>query len=415
MSQRRVVITGTGVVTPLGNDVASFWASCVEGRSGIGLLQAFDTEGYDCKIGGEVHDFDPPAHFNVPKDARRADRYAQLAMAAAKEAYREAGLEEAELNLKRSGVIIGSGIGGLISLEAQHTALMNKGPNRVSPFMIPMMITNMASGLVSIEFGFRGPNFAVVTACATANQSIGEAWRLIRNNEAEVMIAGGSEAACSPLGISGFAAMKALSTRNDEPERASRPFDKDRDGFVMGEGAGVVVIEELEHAKKRGANILAEITGYGINADAYHMTSPIPDGEGASDAMNIALAHGNCAPEEVDYVNAHGTSTPMGDVCETKAIKRSFGEHAKKMVVSSTKSMTGHLLGAAGSVELIACVNAIRNSVVPPTINLEDPDDECDLDYVPNTAREVPVKKAINNSFGFGGHNASILVEKFES
>jgi len=275
MSQRRVVITGMGAVTPLGNDVASFWASCVEGRSGIGRLEAFDTEGYDCKIGGEVKDFDPPAHFNVPKDARRADRYAQLAMAAAKEAYREAGLEEAELNLKRSGVIIGSGIGGLISLEAQHTALMNKGPNRVSPFMIPMMITNMASGLVSIEFGFRGPNFAVVTACATANQSIGEAWRLIRNHEAEVMIAGGSEAACSPLGISGFAAMKALSTRNDEPERASRPFDKDRDGFVMGDGAGVVVIEELEHAKQRGANILAEITGYGINADAYHMTSPI--------------------------------------------------------------------------------------------------------------------------------------------
>lgn len=415
MSQRRVVITGMGAVTPLGNDVASFWAACTAGQSGIGELQAFDVGDYVCRIGGEVKDFDPPAHFNTPKDARRADRYAQLAMAAAKEAYREAELEGADLDLKRSGVIVGSGIGGLTSLEAQHSILLNKGPGRVSPFMIPMMITNMASGLVSIEFGFRGPNFAVVTACATANQSIGEAWRLIRNDEAEVMIAGGSEAACSPLGMSGFAAMKALSTRNDEPERASRPFDRDRDGFVMGEGAGVVVVEELEHARKRGANVLAEITGYGINADAYHMTSPIPDGEGASDAMNIALKHGSCAPDEIDYVNAHGTSTPMGDICETKAIKRTFGDHAGDMLVSSTKSMTGHLLGAAGSVELIACVKAIHTGVVPPTINLDEPDSECDLDYIPHTAREATVRKAINNSFGFGGHNASILVEKFES
>ncbi|MEM1060226.1 MAG: beta-ketoacyl-ACP synthase II [Verrucomicrobiota bacterium] len=415
MSHRRVVITGMGAVTPLGADVASFWTSCTEGKSGIRRLEAFDVSAYDCQIGGEVKEFDPPAHFNTPKDARRADRYTQLAMAAAKEAYRHAGLEAEKLDLKRSGVIIGSGIGGLTSLEAQHTILMEKGPNRVSPFMIPMMITNMASGLVSIEFGFRGPNFAVVTACATANQSIGEAWRLIRNHEAEVMIAGGSEAACSPLGMSGFAAMKALSTRNDEPEKASRPFDQDRDGFVMGEGAGIVVIEELEHAQARGADILAEITGYGINADAYHMTSPIPDGEGASDAMNIALGHAGLAPEQIDYINAHGTSTPMGDICETKAIKRSFGDHAKKLLVSSTKSMTGHLLGAAGSVELIACVQAIRNGVVPPTINLEQPDAECDLDYVPNTAREATVRRAINNSFGFGGHNASILVEKFES
>jgi len=415
MSKRRVVITGMGAVTPLGNDVDSFWNSCMEGKSGVRRLEAFDVSDYVCQIGGEVVDFDPPAHFNTPKDARRADRYTQLAMAAAKEAYRYAGLEAEKLDLKRSGVIVGSGIGGLTSLEAQHTILMNKGPGRVSPFMIPMMITNMASGLISIEFGFRGPNFAVVTACATANQSIGEAWRLIRNDEAEVMIAGGSEAACSPLGMSGFAAMKALSTRNDEPTKASRPFDKDRDGFVMGEGAGVVVIEELEHAKARGANILAEITGYGINADAYHMTSPIPDGEGASDAMKIALKHANAAPDSIDYINAHGTSTPMGDICETKAIKRTFGDHARKLMVSSTKSMTGHLLGAAGSVELIACVKAIREGMVPPTINLDNPDGACDLDYVPHTAREATVRKAINNSFGFGGHNASILVEKFES
>lgn len=412
--QRRVVVTGMGVLTPLGNDVPSFWSRIAAGRSGVGLIQSFDTTGYDCRIGAEVKGFEPAKHFHTPKDARRADRYAQLAVAAAKEAFGQAGLADSSLNADRAGVIVGSGIGGLTSLSEQHAALLNRGPSRVSPFMIPMMISNMASGIIAMEFGFRGPNFAVVTACATASQCIGEGWRLIRNGEADVIIAGGSEAACVPLGISGFSAMKALSTRNDAPEKASRPFDRDRDGFVLGEGAGVVVIEELEHAKRRGAVILGEITGYGITADAYHMTSPPPDGEGAARAMNRALEIAQRRPDEIEYINAHGTSTPAGDVCETLAVKTTFGQHAKRVAVSSTKSMTGHLLGAAGAVELVVCVKAIETGIVPPTINLENPDPQCDLDYVPNTARETPVRIAINNSFGFGGHNASIVIEKFD-
>jgi 3-oxoacyl-[acyl-carrier-protein] synthase II len=413
---RRVVITGMGAVTPLGNDVASYWQGLINGKSGIGRIHAFDASAYECQIAGEVKDFEPAKHWKNPKDARRADRYTQLAMAATKEACAHAKINDSTpLDLERAGVIVGSGIGGLISLTEQARILFEKGPGRVSPFMIPMMIANIASGLISMEFGFKGPNFAVVTACATANQCIGEAWRLIREDEADIMIAGGSEAAVSELGISGFAAMKAMSTRNDEPTRASRPFDKDRDGFVMGEGAAIIILEELEHAKKRGVPIFAELTGYGLSADAHHMTAPAPEGEGGRRAMALALQRARKNPEDIDYINAHGTSTPVGDVCETQAIKKLFGDHAKKLLVSSTKSMTGHLLGAAGSAELIACIKAIETGIVPPTINLDNPDAECDLDYVPHKARERAVRAALNNSFGFGGHNATLIVEKFSA
>jgi len=366
------------------------------------------------KIGGEVRDFDHTRYFSNPKDARRMDRYAHLSIAAAQMALTESGLGEGELDRDRVGVMLGSGIGGLGTLEANHTALMKRSPSRVSPFTIPMMISNIASGVFSMEHGFGGPNMAIVTACATANHSIGEAWRMIKFGDADAFVAGGSEAAILPMGLAGFGNMKALSTRNDDPNAASRPFDTGRDGFVMGEGAGVVVIEELDHAKKRGATILAELTGYGLSADAYHLTSPHPEGLGAARCMDMALKHAGLNPEDVQYVNAHGTSTPQGDICETKAIKKSFGNWSKEgLVVSSTKSMTGHLLGAAGGVEILACINAIRDGVIPPTINLEDQDPECDLDYCANIAREVEIKAALSNSFGFGGHNASLLVEKF--
>ncbi len=402
-----------GGVTPVGNDVPTFWANLIAGTSGVSTIETFDTSKYDCRFAGQVKGFEPKTWFFVEKDSRRADRYSQLAMASAKEAVRHSGLDPKSVNPERVGVIVGSGIGGLKSLGEQNEVLLAKGPSRISPFMVPMMISNMGAGLISIEFGFSGPNFAVVTACATSNNCIGEAWRLIRDNEADVMLAGGSEAACTPLGMSGFAALRALSTRNDAPQRASRPFDKDRDGFVLGEGAGVLVLEELEFAKKRGANILVEITGYGLSADAYHMTSTIPGGSGAVRAMRGALNRAKRNPEEVNYINAHGTSTPVGDSAETEAIKTAFASYAKSVPVSSTKSMTGHLLGAAGAVELIACVKAIETGIVPPTINLENPDPQCDLDYVPNKAREVKVDVALSNSFGFGGHNASILIERF--
>jgi 3-oxoacyl-[acyl-carrier-protein] synthase II len=413
MSQRRVVITGLGAVTPLGLDVATSWANLLAGRSGVSPITSWDASKYDCRFAAQVKDFEPRKHFFNEKDARRADRYSQLAMASAKEAVRHGGLDLQHLQLDRVGVLVGSGIGGLKSLGDQDEILLTKGPGRVSPFMIPMMITNMAAGLISIEFGFAGPNFCVVTACATSNNCVGEAWRLIRDDEADVMLAGGSEAACVPLGMSGFAAMRALSTRNDEPERASRPFDRDRDGFVMGEGAGIVIVEELEHAKKRGANILAELTGYGLSADAYHMTSPPPGGAGAVKAMQHALKRAGVPVEKIDYINAHGTSTPVGDVAETEAIKTVFGAHAKKLAVSSTKSMTGHLLGAAGAAELIFCIKAIEGNILPPTINLDNPDPACDLDYVPHKARETRVDAAMSNSFGFGGHNATLLVQRF--
>jgi 3-oxoacyl-[acyl-carrier-protein] synthase II len=411
MSERRIVITGLGAVTPLGLDVPTTWANLIAGKSGVTPITTWDASRYDCRFAAQVVDFEPRKYFFNEKDTRRADRYSQLAMASAKEAVSQAGIDPKQVQLDRVGVIIGSGIGGIKTLGEQDVNLITKGPHRVSPFMIPMMITNMAAGLVSMEFGFMGPNFCVVTACATSNNCIGEAWRLIRDDEADIIVAGGSEAACSPLGMSGFAAMRALSTRNDDPARASRPFDKDRDGFVMGEGAACVIVEELEHAKKRGAPILAELTGYGLTADAYHMTSP--SGIGAVKAMQHTLKRAKVTPDQVSYINAHGTSTPVGDIAETDAIKTVFGESAKKLPVSSTKSMTGHLLGAAGAAELIFCIKAIEQNIIPPTINLDNPDPACDLDYVPLKAREAKVDVAMSNSFGFGGHNATLLVRRF--
>jgi len=413
--ERRVVITGLGLITPVGIDVQTFWSNIKGGVSGVGKVTAFDVTEYDCQIAAEVKDFEPVRYFKNAKDVRRTDRYAQFSMAAAKLAMADGGLDAATLSdPERFGCIIGSGIGGLKTLSDQHTILMNKGPGRISPFMIPMMISNMASGFVSMEYGLQGPNFATVSACATACHAIGEAWRMIRFDEADAFLAGGAEATVVPLGLGGFAAMKALSTRNDDPTRASRPFDTDRDGFVMGEGAGVLLIEELEHARRRNARIYCEVVGYGLSADAYHMTSPLPEGEGAVRCMRMALNKAGINPDDVDYVNAHGTSTGVGDVCETKAIKTVFGDHARNgLLVSSTKSMTGHLLGAAGSVETAVCALAIGDSIVPPTINLDNPDPECDLDYVPHTAREKKVRIALNNSFGFGGHNATLIVREF--
>jgi 3-oxoacyl-[acyl-carrier-protein] synthase II len=412
MSERRVVITGMGVVSPVGNDLESFWESLKAGRSGITRYTAFDSEKFDSKIAGEVRDFDPARYFKTPKDVKRTDRYTQLAVAATKMSLDDSGLDLASIDLDRAGVMIGSGVGGLQTMEDQVTKMALKGPDRTSPFMIPMMISNMASGFISMEHGLRGPNMAIVTACATANHCMGEAWRIIKFGDADVMLTGGSEACIVPVGIAGFCAMRALSTRNDEPERASRPFDKDRDGFVMGEGAGVIILEEYEHAKKRGAKIYCELAGYGLTADAYHMSAPLPGGEGASRCMAMAMKHAKVNPSEVDYINAHGTSTPVGDICETKAVKHAFGAHARGgLLVSSTKSMTGHLLGAAGAVEMAASVLAMRDGIVPPTINLDHPDPECDLDYVPHKAREKKVKIAISNSFGFGGHNSSVVIK----
>jgi 3-oxoacyl-[acyl-carrier-protein] synthase II len=411
---RRVVITGLGVITPIGNELDTFWQHLQNGVSGIGKITAMDTTGYDSQIAGEVRDFEPKQFFNNPKDVRRTDRYTHLAMAAAKMAMRDGGVDMEKVNRHRFGAIVSSGIGGLKTLEDQHSILLNKGPSRVSAFTIPMLISNMASGLISMEFGLQGPNFCIVTACATSNNAIGESWRIIKFGDADIFLAGGAEASIIPIGLAGFSAMKALSTRNDEPERASRPFDRDRDGFVMGEGAGVVVVEELEHAKARGARIYCELTGYGLSADAHHMTAPPPDGEGAVRAMRMALSHAKTTPEQVDYVNAHATSTGLGDICETRAIKTVFGEQASKISISATKSMTGHLLGGAGAIETAACALAIRDSVIPPTINLENPDPECDLDYTANVAKQKKIKVALNNSFGFGGHNATLVIAEYK-
>jgi len=414
-NDRRVVITGLGSVTPLGNDVETFWSNLKNGVSGIRAIDAFDTSAYDCRIGGQVHNFDPKPFFKNPKDVRRTDRFTQLSMAAAKMAVEDSGIDVEKLDRRdRFGVIVSTGIGGLKTLQEQLTVLLTKGPSRNSPFTIPMLISNMASGVISMEFDLHGPNLCIVTACATANNAIGESWRIIKFGDADVFLAGGSEASIVEIGLAGFSAMKALSTRNDEPERASRPFDRDRDGFVIGEGAGVVVVEELEHAKARGAKIYCEITGYGLSADAFHMTAPPPDGEGAARAMRMAMEHARISPDQVDYINAHATSTDIGDICETRAIKRVFGDQAYKVAISSTKSMTGHLLGGAGGVEMAACALAIRDSVIPPTINLENPGEECDLDYTANVAREKKVRVALNNSFGFGGHNATLVAAAFE-
>jgi len=413
MKDRRVVITGLGVITPVGNDVDTFWSNLKNGVSGIERVQAFDTTDYDCQIGGEIRNFEPKDFFKNPKDARRTDRFSQLAMAAAKMAMADCGVDMEKVDRTRFGAIVSSGIGGLKTLEDQHAILLAKGPSRVSPFTIPALISNMGSGLISMEFGLKGPNLCIVTACATSNNAIGESWRMIKFGDADIFLAGGSEASIVTVGMAAFSAMKALSTRNDDPHRASRPWDRDRDGFVMSEGAGVVVVEELEHARARGAKIYCELTGYGLSADAHHMTAPPPDGEGAVRAMQMALNHARINADQVDYVNAHATSTGLGDVCETRAIKTVFGDHARTVSISSTKSMTGHLLGGAGAVEMAACALAIRDSVIPPTINLDNPDEECDLDYTPNFAKEKKVRVALNNSFGFGGHNATLVATEF--
>jgi len=412
MSHRRVVITGIGVVTPVGSNLEVFWQNLLAGRSGIAPVTRFDATRFDTKIGGEVKDFKPEL-FMPLKETRRTDRFTQYAVGAAKMALADSHLDLSKEDIHCIGVLIGSGIGGMETIEEQARVLFERGPERVSPFMIPMLIINMASGYVSMLLGVKGPNLSVVTACATATHALGEAARIIEHGDAEVMIAGGSEAAITELGYAGFCSMRAMSTRNHEPERASRPFDRGRDGFVMGEGAGVCILESLEHALARDARIYCEIAGYGITGDAYHMSAPAPDGEGATRAMLAALRDAGLRPDQVDYINAHGTSTLAGDKCETAAVKTVFGEHARKLAISSTKSMTGHLLGAAGAVETAVCALAIRDQAVPPTINYEEPDPECDLDYVPNQARSMKVDVCLNNSLGFGGHNAAIILRRF--
>ncbi|QRG65541.1 beta-ketoacyl-ACP synthase II [Brevibacillus choshinensis] len=412
--KRRVVITGVGVISPVGNDAQTFWNSLLEGKSGIDRLTAFDATDYPTQIAGEVKDFNPELYMDK-KEVRRTDRFVQFGLAAAKMAVEDAKLEITAENAERVGVYIGSGIGGLSTWEEQHTTLLEKGPRRVSPFFIPMLIANMASGAVSIQYGAKGPTSSAITACATGTNAIGDALRLIQFDHADVMIAGGAEATVRPMAFAGFCSAKAMSTRNDEPQKASRPFDKHRDGFVMGEGAGVVILEELEHAKKRGATIIAEVIGYGMSADAHHITSPSPGGEGAARCMTNALKDAGVDPAEVDYINAHGTSTDQGDIAETQAIKSVFGEHAYKLAVSSTKSMTGHLLGATGGIEAIATAYALRDQILPPTINLDNPDPECDLDYVPNQARKAKVDVAVSNTFGFGGHNATVILKRYEA
>jgi 3-oxoacyl-[acyl-carrier-protein] synthase II len=410
---RRVVVTGLGVVSPLGHDLGTFWKNLVDGQCGIDRITHFDASMFDCQIAAEVRDLDASPAFPSPKEVRRSDRFTRYGIYAGYQALRDSGLDLDRINRDETGVFIGSGIGGLQTTEDQHKVLLNKGPGRVSPFMIPMLILNMASGLFSMYYKLRGPNVATCSACATATHAIGEAWRTIKMGDAQVMFAGGTEATIVPLGIAAFCAMKAMSTRNDEPKKSSRPFDAGRDGFVMGEGAGIIVMEELEHAKARGARIYCEVIGYGNTADANHMTAPAPGGEGAARCMRMALRSAGLSPEAVSYINAHGTSTPQGDICETQAIKTVFGDHAMKVAVSSTKGATGHMLGAAGAVEMAICAKAIETGVAPPTINLDQPDPLCDLDYVPHTARELPIEVAVNNSFGFGGHNACIIARKF--
>ncbi|WP_026475971.1 beta-ketoacyl-ACP synthase II [Alkaliphilus transvaalensis] len=409
---RRVVVTGIGCVTPIGIGKETFWNSLLEGKSGIDYITKFDTTDYPTKIAAEVKDFEAEKYIDK-KEARKMDRFTQLAVAASHIAMADAGISMETTNAERVGVILGSGIGGIETLEDQHGKLKEKGVKRVSPFFIPMMISNIGAGFVSMALGAKGPNSTIVTACASSTNAIGEAFKTIERGAAEVIITGGMEASITPLSIAGFCSMKAMSTHNEEPQKASRPFDANRDGFVMGEGAGILILEELEHAIKRGATIYAEIVGYGMSADAYHITAPSPEGEGAARAMMEALNDANITPEMVDYINAHGTSTPYNDKFETMAIKRVFKDHAYQLSVSSTKSMTGHLLGAAGSIEAIACIMAIQDSKVPPTINLETPDPELDLDYVPNQYKEKEVNYAISNSLGFGGHNATIVFKKY--
>ena len=410
---RRVVVTGLGIVSPLGTGLEKSWAGAIEGRSGIREITRFDATGFPVRIAGEVPDFEPVDRIEK-KEVKKMDLFIQYAVAAGMMAFEDSGLVVTEENAERVGVYIGAGIGGLPAIEYWYDVLKEKGPDRITPFFIPMVIINLASGQVSIKTGAKGPNSCAVTACATGTHSIGDAFRLIRSGEADAMIAGGTESTITPLCVAGFNAMKALSTRNDSPATASRPFDKERNGFVIGEGAGVLVLEEMEIAKKRGARIYAEIVGYGMNSDAHHMTTPAPGGEGEARCMNLALKSAGLAPQDVDYINAHGTSTYYNDLYETMAIKSVFKEHAAKLAVSSTKGMTGHLLGAAGGIEAVFTVKAIEQGIIPPTINYETPDPECDLDYVPNTAREARINIAISNSFGFGGTNAVLAFKRFE-
>ncbi|MCX7183974.1 MAG: beta-ketoacyl-ACP synthase II [Nitrosospira sp.] len=414
MSKRRVVITGLGIVSPVGNTVSDAWANILAGKSGITRITRFDATAFASQIAGEVKDFDITQYISA-KDARRMDTFIHYGMAAAIQAVRDAGIEDiasGNLDAERIGVNIGSGIGGLPMIEGTHDTYHAGGPRKISPFFIPSVIINMVAGDLSIMFGFKGPNLAIVTACTTATHCIGDSARMIEYGDADVMVAGGTESCVTPLTIGGFASARALSTRNDDPASASRPWDKDRDGFVLGEGAGILVLEEMEHAKRRGAKIYAELAGFGMSADAHHMTAPCEDGEGAARCMAIALKNAGMNNDEMDYINAHGTSTPLGDLAETMAVKRCFGEHAKKLVVNSTKSMTGHLLGAAGGVEAIFSALAIYHQVAPPTINIFDQDPQCDLDYVPNAARNMKIDAAMSNSFGFGGTNGTLVFRK---
>ena len=410
----RVVITGLGAITPVGSNVPDYWEALAQGKSGIERITFFDASQFASQIAGEVKGFDPEKYMDK-KEARRMDRFAQLALAATSEAIQDSKIDLSKENAERIGVLFGSGIGGLGTTEREHKVLLEKGPRRVSPFLIPMLIIDMAPGLVSIKYGLKGPNVSVVTACASAAHALGISFRIIQKGDAEVMVTGGIEGCITPLGLAGFCSMKALSTRNEDPHKASRPFDKERDGFVMAEGAGIIILESLGHAKARGAKIYAEMVGYGRSGDAYHMTAPAPGGAGAVQAMRSALADAKMKPEEVNYINAHGTSTRLNDKYESIAIRKVFSERAKKVAVSSTKSMTGHLLGAAGGVELIACLLAMEKGIIPPTMNQEFPDPECeDLDFVPNQARKKEVRVAMSNSFGFGGHNAVLIIKKLE-
>lgn len=408
MSRRRVVITGLGIVSPVGNSVGEAWANISAGKSGVRRLTRFDVGPFASQIGGEVRDFDITKYL-APKEARRFDLFIHFGLGAAIDALKDSGLDLDAEDRERVGCVIGSGIGGLPGIEEQHNDFLKGGPRKISPFFVPGSIINLIAGQLSIMFGLKGPNLAIATACTTSNHCIGEGGRLIEYGDADIIVAGGAEATISPLGLGGFAAMRALSTRNDDPEGASRPWDRDRDGFVLGEGAGIVVLEEFEHAKKRGARIYAELVGYGMSADAHHMTAPCEDGEGAARCMRNALRNARLNPGEIDYVNAHGTSTPLGDIAETVAVKGCFGEHAKRVAISSTKSMTGHLLGAAGGIEAVFSALAIHHQLAPPTANLDNQDPACDLDYIPRLARAMPIRAAMSNSFGFGGTNGTLI------
>lgn len=411
--ENRVVVTGLGVITPIGNDVPAFWQANKEGKNGVGKITRFDAACFDSQIAGEVKGFDALAAGINKKDLNHMEKFVQFALVAAKEAITDAALNLDKENKERIGAIVGSGIGSLRVVEEQHNIMITKGPSRISPFLIPMLIVNEAAGHIAITYGFKGPNACVTTACASGSHAIGDAFRIIQRGDADVMITGGTESCITIMGVGGFCALRALSTRNNEPQKASRPFERDRAGFVMAEGCGIVVLESLEHAKKRNAKIYAELVGFGMSCDAYHITAPDPDGHGATLAMKWALNDAHLNPADITYINAHGTSTKLNDKVETLAIKQALGEYAKKVMVSSTKSMTGHLLGAAGGLEFVVCCLVIKDGIIPPTINYENPDPDCDLDYVPNTSRKAKINACMSNSLGFGGHNATLVVKKF--